>query len=190
MLLGRDAAPASVVRSHVPGRHSGSLTRALRPGQVRHAEKGECPNAAVARRLARRMGTHASDPSATDHSRSNSGGPASNPGHASSRRAIPLDGGGKRDGLTPCPDQARGQHGVGCPVVLAKGAQHAHITSTGKLRPHAEEQRKPALVGLRCVSKHGHTGDAATPVCGKSGPRHHASRRAPVGKGRLERSSA
>ena len=55
MLLGRDAAPASVVRSHVPGRHSGSLTGALRPRQVRQAVKGESLDAAVARWLARRI---------------------------------------------------------------------------------------------------------------------------------------
>ena len=53
-MLGRDAAPACVVRSHVPGRHSGSLAGALRPRPGPTAVKGESPDAAVARRLARR----------------------------------------------------------------------------------------------------------------------------------------
>jgi hypothetical protein len=111
MLLGRDAAPASVVRSHVPGRHSGSLTGALRPRQVRQAVKGESPDAACGASVGEtHLSRAASGPLITGCPEKP--GPVwQNPDHASSRRAIPLAWGTEKeskDGRPPTPKQTTG----------------------------------------------------------------------------------
>jgi hypothetical protein len=86
-------------RSHVPGRLLGyrvrRTTAPVGPGPV----KGQSPGCRGGAPVGETHPYSASDPQATDQSRSNSGRPESNPGHASSRRAIPLARGtGKRDG--------------------------------------------------------------------------------------------
>src|ERR687888_1287335 len=103
MLSGRDAAPASVVRSHVPGRHSGSLAGALRPRPGPAAVKGESPDAAVARRLTRRISRGASGPLITGRPKTNRAGLAKSRSRVISARHTPRVGTEKETG----PPQAR-----------------------------------------------------------------------------------
>src|SRR5262245_40645989 len=109
-MLGRDAAPASVVHTdHVPGRHSGSLAGAFRPRPGPTAVKGESPDAAVARRGSRPYPADMVDAVGHGVARAtNSGGPASNPGQAPLGAPYPSLGGTGKETGHPAPAPSQG----------------------------------------------------------------------------------
>ena len=104
-------------------------------------------------------------------------------GQRALRRAIPLGlGDGKNEQRRAAPHaqannrgrfRTRALHCRPSPIPRPAQAQDMHmfsVSSREKFRPHAEEQRKSAVADLRCVSKHGHADDAATPCVERAEP--------------------
>ena len=113
-MLGRDAAPAGVVRSHVPGRHSGSLTGALSTparSDCRERRKPGCRCGALVGET--QLSRAASGPLITGRPEKIRAGLAKSRSRVISARHTPRMGGTEKRRALPRPTQVRDQQSVG-----------------------------------------------------------------------------